>query len=86
MLQDENPAVQMLSRDGGSIVEYKIQYENVRFSISDFKLRYVRSIQCHKDHVGINKAHFEEFMTIMLILRLMLMLMLMFDLEYDVGY
>ena len=82
MLQDENPAAQMLSRDGGSIVEYKIQYENVRFSISDFKLRYVRSIQCHKDHVGINKAHFEELMTQMLILRLMLM----FDLEYDVGY
>ena len=39
MLQDENlAAVQMLFRDGGSNVEFKIQYENVRFSISDFKL------------------------------------------------
>ena len=39
-------------------------------------------MQRHKDHGGINKAHFEELMTIMLIMRLMLMLM--FDLEYDV--
>ena len=42
-------------------------------------------MQRHKDHGGINKAHFEELMTIMLIQRLMLMLMLMFDLEYNVD-
>ena len=35
MLQDENPAAQMLSKDGGSNVEFKIQYGNVRFSILD---------------------------------------------------
>ena len=40
-------------------------------------------MQCHKDHVAINKAHFEGLMTIMLILRLMLTLM--FDLENDVD-
>ena len=39
MLQDENPAAQMLSRDSGSNAEFKIQYENVRYFISDFKLR-----------------------------------------------
>ena len=41
MLEDENPAAQMLSRDGGSNAEFKIQYENVRYFKSDFKLRYV---------------------------------------------
>ena len=41
MLQDENPAAQMLSRDGGSNVEFKIQYENVIFSMLDYKLNYV---------------------------------------------
>ena len=51
MLQDENPAAaQMLSKVGGSNLEFRIQYENVRFSILDFKLRYVWSMQRYKDH------------------------------------